>query len=531
MRRTFDMLFLAPKPLDGQRSLPGVWWALVALLASEVHVPAQSSRIVLPFHPQYRELRINEIQPVNRATTYDRTQTPEPWIEIFNPGKNPISLDLYGLSDSYTRLQRWRFPRGRTIFPGQHIVVWMDGESAQTTQDELHASFRLKPLGGSIALSVLVNGIPTIVDHADYPSIPTDFSYGLAPSTAGSDPTQYRVFAQPTPWEPNIILPAVVLNEWLVRTATGGPGWIELYNGSRETVDLSALTIRLSGPGFQVPPFTLPRGRKIAPGGFYRLIADENVNANNTDPVNIHLPWVLPSSSFSLQLESDGFLVNQINTKNTSPTRSESRYPDGARFYEYVDRATPLAPNVGLPNWITQPTSRVMKAGKAFKWKAEAFGTAPITYRWFNAQSPNLPLVTGPEFTLLSAKPGDSGLYRCVASNIAGTLLAEFRIEVFEPPGITLQTPVEIPLRIGEKLALPAGVLGTGPFSFQWKRNGINILSANNQDYRKDRLDLEDGGSYTAVIRNATGSTLSVPVRVIMEVPEVAPEDFFAGRF
>ncbi len=61
----------------------------------------------------------------------------------------------------------------------------------------------------------------------------------------------------------------------------------------------------------------------------------------------------------------------------------------------------------------------------------------------------------------------------------------------------------------GESVTLSVVVEGTGPFTYQWKKDGTNITSANSSTYTISSLKSGDTGSYICFVSNDFGSATS----------------------
>ncbi|MDB6092996.1 MAG: Immunoglobulin I-set domain protein [Verrucomicrobia bacterium] len=62
---------------------------------------------------------------------------------------------------------------------------------------------------------------------------------------------------------------------------------------------------------------------------------------------------------------------------------------------------------------------------------------------------------------------------------------------------------------IGGTVRVSVASDGTGPFYYQWKKNGVNIAGANAETYTFANAHLTDSGSYTVSVTNSMGSALS----------------------
>ncbi len=140
---------------------------------------------------------INEILSSNQTILEDEDGDYEDWIEIFNTGSEPVSLNGYGLTDRSGRdhFFRWVFP-DTTLGAGEFLLVWASGKNRRVPGKPLHTSFRIDRDGEPLRLSDF-NGAR--VDTLPPVALNTDYSYGRYPD--GSD--DWHVFKTPTPGQPN----------------------------------------------------------------------------------------------------------------------------------------------------------------------------------------------------------------------------------------------------------------------------------------------------------------------------------------
>ncbi len=504
--------------------------ALACVVWSGPSASAQGTvpRSLLPGYADFHLLIITELQTNNRGTLYDGASETDSWLELYNPGQVAVLLDDFALTDEYSRLMKWRFPPGWAVPPGEYLVVWMDGQPRQTLRSELHSGIRLNPSGGSIALSKLVRERPLVVDYFDYPGSGPDLSVGVEHLATGG--VQFQLLIHPSPGAANSVVPAVILNEWYVNPGNE-PGWCELYNPSSKTVDLSGMFMLVIASDVQWVPFSIPKGRKIPAHGFLRVWADAKPGLNDTDGISLHAPFILPSRAFTLEiLLPTGLLISQVTSKASDPFHAEARFPDGANFYENVDRPTPAAPNVGRPRFVTvPPQSESIRLGQPLTLKTAALGTSPIRYQWYlNEQL--IPGATSSSFSLSAVKTTDQGSYMLIASNVAGSAYASSYVIVAFPPRVVVDAPTDISVPLGKSFQLPASVTGSGQLQVQWKRNGMNIPRETLPFLVRNSTALDDGGLYTLVAVNEHGATVSAPVRIIVEVPTSKMADAFADR-
>ncbi len=197
--------------------------------------------------PAFPTLWINEVQAENVSGRLDNNGQREPWIELYNSGSSPVSLDGLFLADSYTNLTQWAFPAGYSIGPTQFLVIVCDGQPGQSTPSEPHTSFRLPAVAGSVALSRLYTNAPQVIDYVNYSGLHSDRSYGSFPDGQSFDRLEF-FYVTPGAQNDGRSAPLVVfINEWMAGNVNylADPAdndyedWFELYNPGTNAVDIA----------------------------------------------------------------------------------------------------------------------------------------------------------------------------------------------------------------------------------------------------------------------------------------------------
>lgn len=155
--------------------------------------------------PDFPDVWINELEPVNSAGILDNTGVRSPWIELYNGGAQPLALDNWAMTDAYNNLAQWIFPAGTTIGAKGFLTVWADGRTDQSAAGQPHAGFRLKSGGGSVALVSPAQKPGGVFDFIDYAALSADQSFG---SARDGEPWPRQIFGVPTPGASNRRTPA-----------------------------------------------------------------------------------------------------------------------------------------------------------------------------------------------------------------------------------------------------------------------------------------------------------------------------------
>ena len=313
---------------------------------------ANSVRYNLPAFPT---LWLNEVQPVNITGPVDNFGIHEPWLELYNPGTNSLSLAGYFLGTNYSSPPLWAFPPQTSIAPGEFLTVWADGQPEQGTGRVMHANFRLPPESGTLVLSRYLSNALQIVDYLTYQNVTANHSYGDLPdgqpfhrqslywATAGG--TNSAVQPDVTVW----------INEWMAENtsvlldpATGKyEDWFELFNPTATDAELGGyyLSDTLSNPlQFQIPP-----GFKVPAGGYLLVWADGKSSAN-TNSVDLHASFKLDKAGEAIGLFTPaGLVVDAVSFGAQSANTSEGRIPDGGGLRLFLSSSSPRGVNVPPP--------------------------------------------------------------------------------------------------------------------------------------------------------------------------------------
>lgn len=98
-----------------------------------------------------------------------------------------------------------------------------------------------------------------------------------------------------------------------------------------------------------------------------------------------------------------------------------------------------------------------------------------------------------------------------------------------EPPAIVMH-PASQSRVVGNTATFSVAVAGTGPFTYQWRRDSIPI-GPNTPTLELTDVRLVDAGDYTVVVSNAHGSVVSAAARLILNAPlTVITDTMPAGR-
>ncbi|HNW08920.1 MAG TPA: immunoglobulin domain-containing protein, partial [Verrucomicrobiota bacterium] len=90
-------------------------------------------------------------------------------------------------------------------------------------------------------------------------------------------------------------------------------------------------------------------------------------------------------------------------------------------------------------------------------------------------------------------------------------------------PGPTIgEQPQMQTTSVGGSATLSVFPNGTAPFTYQWRRNGVNVPGATARDYTIANAQLSQAGFYDVVVSNAGGSVTSTPAQLVVSTTPFA---------
>ncbi len=128
-------------------------------------------------HLQAQDFVISEFMAANNSGQRDEDGDFSDWIEIYNPGRKPVSLAGWHLTDDPQQPTQWPCPE--VTIPGQgFVLVFASGKDRRNPNGELHANFKLDREGEYLAL-IKPDGQTVVSAFAPaFPPQITDVAYG-----------------------------------------------------------------------------------------------------------------------------------------------------------------------------------------------------------------------------------------------------------------------------------------------------------------------------------------------------------------
>jgi autotransporter-associated beta strand protein len=150
--------------------------------------------------------------------------------------------------------------------------------------------------------------------------------------------------------------------------------------------------------------------------------------------------------------------------------------------------------------------------GGTFMLAASVVGAVPVSYQW-NLDSNAVDGATGDTYTVTNAKAGlHAGTYSVsIVLGTGETIVSagsDIQIGASNPPVIVTQ-PIVQNVRLNDRAVFAVIATSNTPLTYQWYKDGVMIPFATQSSYYQHATLAYNGGVYTVVVTNATGSKTS----------------------
>ncbi len=175
-----------------------------------------------------------------------------------------------------------------------------------------------------------------------------------------------------------------------------------------------------------------------------------------------------------------------------------------------------------VPNILVQPRSRTNFSATAATFSVTADGTGPLTYQWKKDGSnvvdgSNIFGATSPDLTLSNVLQANAGNYTVVVGGYGSVTSAPATLTVISNQAPIIITPPRSRTNDpGTTATFSITVAGSGPFTYQWRKNGSNLadngttIGSTLATLTLSNVALSDAAGYTVAV-TGYGSITSAP--------------------
>jgi hypothetical protein len=168
-------------------------------------------------------------------------------------------------------------------------------------------------------------------------------------------------------------------------------------------------------------------------------------------------------------------------------------------IYSVVYQTPESGPAV-TPAIVANPISHSAPRGESVTFTVGATGTGPLTYQWSHNGTP-IPGASASVLKLTLVDSVDAGNYTVTVTNAAGSATSsDASLAVTAPVALKImQQPSDQEVGNSTPTLLSVAVTGSGPISYQWRKNGEPIGGATKPTLEVEAYPLS-AGSYDVVV-------------------------------
>ncbi|XP_060933914.1 hemicentin-1 [Limanda limanda] len=229
----------------------------------------------------------------------------------------------------------------------------------------------------------------------------------------------------------------------------------------------------------------------------------------------------------AFSLDSDGSLLiaspsgNETGEFICTGTNAAGSASRKVQLTVYVRPRT----NVDGAGFSAEPVRMSVIEGEDVVLPCEVHSVPPPTISWAKERqlispfSPRHTQLPSGSMKILESRVSDSGLYVCVASNIAGNLTQSVALSVLVPPSIQAG-PRVIKVQLAHPVELPCVVRGVPEPTLTWTKGGQGYPVSHDGSLALRHVGLDDEGTYTCTATNSAGRD-QARVQLLVQVPPV----------
>jgi hypothetical protein len=179
------------------------------------------------------------------------------------------------------------------------------------------------------------------------------------------------------------------------------------------------------------------------------------------------------------------------------------------------------------PKIVDQPANNVQLSGLPASFWVVATGNPPLTYQW-QKNGVDIPGAISNWYTTPPTTTADSGTtFRAVVRNGSGSVTSAAATLTVKAapigPQIVLQ-PADQTVMAGQPVAFAVAATGTLPLSYQWTKNGMDVVGDTGASLIiPAALTADSGALFRVVVSGPSGSVTSIPATLTVKAAPGAP--------
>ena len=405
---------------------------------------------------QHNGVYISELMARNGTTTAGPNGLYPDWIELHNTTNGPVDLSGCGLSDDIRKPYTYTFPAGTTIGAGEYLLLWCMPEAVE---GYISLPFNLSGSKGDSLILVDQNG--GILDMCEFGAQEKDYSLIRGYTATGELDTAAGFVSsdKPTPGYPNttagynafdkqrnpdvgvhdITFSEVLSDGYRYKLDSKGVPddddqgkWVELYNRSDQSVDLSGYS--LSDNEKKPTKWVFPEGTSIAGKGYLILYMSGSLPLEGQKESTVTAEMKARTLNFSVSAQGETLYLYD----NNSTLIDRVSVPACTACVSYAK----VGDTWGLCDTPTQGAANTAPLKGAAYCHAPEASLASGVYHGTQTVSMEIPAGTYVTYTLDCTTPTESSTRYRAGEQLTFSQNAVLRARAFSEDGSLYKSPV-----------------------------------------------------------------------------------------
>ena len=177
------------------------------------------------------------------------------------------------------------------------------------------------------------------------------------------------------------------------------------------------------------------------------------------------------------------------------------------------------------PALTTDLAGQVVNPGARVELQVTHTGSRPFTYVW-RKDDAILPGADSATLVLDPAEEAHEGRYQVSISNLVDTVHSSEVVLTINDPVVFTTHPQSRKVSEADEVIFSVAVTGTGPFTYQWRKNGGDLPGETTAELRLAAVTEADAAEYDVVVSNVVGDFPSekAVLEVVADLPQLVQE-------
>ncbi|MCA9242360.1 MAG: immunoglobulin domain-containing protein [Phycisphaerales bacterium] len=176
------------------------------------------------------------------------------------------------------------------------------------------------------------------------------------------------------------------------------------------------------------------------------------------------------------------------------------------------------------PTFVSQPLAQTGCLGQSVVFSVQVESPFAVTYRWQKGGI-DIPNANDRVLIINNISTSDAGSYRVVVANECDEVLSDAAsLTIATAPQIT-GPPASREACEGDTVIFSVAASGTGPLTYQWRRNGVVMPNETASQLRLTNVSQADEAEYSVLVSNACGFDFSEGVTLdVLVAPQITSQ-------